>query len=65
MLNREYVPFQYVVVYIAVLQGGMGAGQWLSYGPSKFACTHTASPIATSNLGFKTLQKRQWPPTES
>jgi ATP-binding cassette subfamily B (MDR/TAP) protein 1 len=40
MLNREYIPFQYVVVYIAVLQGGMGAGQWLSYGPSKFACTH-------------------------
>lgn len=36
MLNHEYIPFQYVVVYIAVLQGGMGAGQWLSYGPSKF-----------------------------
>lgn len=51
MLKHEYIPFQYVVVYIAVLQvssfkvryqetiltkqGGMGAGQWLSYGPSR------------------------------
>ncbi|KAK3332340.1 P-loop containing nucleoside triphosphate hydrolase protein [Cercophora scortea] len=34
MLNHEYLPFQYIVVYIAVLQGGMGAGQWLSYGPN-------------------------------
>ncbi|EPE03869.1 abc transporter [Ophiostoma piceae UAMH 11346] len=30
----EYYSFQYVVVYIAVLQGGMGAGQWLSFGPN-------------------------------
>ncbi|KAM7185763.1 ABC transporter-like protein [Rhypophila sp. PSN 637] len=34
MLNHEYMPFQYIVVYIAVLQGGMGAGQWLSYAPN-------------------------------
>ncbi|KAK0628761.1 P-loop containing nucleoside triphosphate hydrolase protein [Bombardia bombarda] len=34
MLNREYLPFQYVIVFIAVLQGGIGAGQWLSYGPN-------------------------------
>jgi hypothetical protein len=53
MLNLEYTSFQYMIVYIAVLQvgtynplflqgliltriqGGLGAGQWLSYGPSK------------------------------
>ncbi|KAK3316628.1 P-loop containing nucleoside triphosphate hydrolase protein [Apodospora peruviana] len=34
MLNHEYYPFQYIVVYIAVLQGGIGAGQWLSYAPN-------------------------------
>ncbi|KAK0644568.1 P-loop containing nucleoside triphosphate hydrolase protein [Cercophora newfieldiana] len=34
MLNLEYTSFQYIVVYIAVLQGGMGAGTWLSYGPN-------------------------------
>lgn len=31
--NHEYSPFQYMVIYIAVLQGGMSAGQWLSLGP--------------------------------
>lgn len=30
----EYTPFQYMVVYIAVLQGGMSAGQWLSLSPN-------------------------------
>ncbi|EAA29583.2 P-loop containing nucleoside triphosphate hydrolase protein [Neurospora crassa] len=34
MLKGEYWPFQYMIVYIAVLQGGLGAGQWLSYGPN-------------------------------
>ncbi|EON99270.1 putative spermidine putrescine import atp-binding protein pota protein [Phaeoacremonium minimum UCRPA7] len=34
MARGEYWPFQYVIVYIAVLQGSMGAGQWLSYGPN-------------------------------
>ncbi|KAK4153850.1 P-loop containing nucleoside triphosphate hydrolase protein [Chaetomidium leptoderma] len=34
MLNLEYTSFQYIVVYIAVLQGGLGAGQWLSHGPN-------------------------------
>ncbi|RKU43010.1 hypothetical protein DL546_003196 [Coniochaeta pulveracea] len=45
MLNHEYVPFQYVVVYIAVLQGGMGAGQWLSYGPNIAKATVAANRI--------------------
>jgi len=37
MLNLEYTSFQYIVVYIAVVQGSMGAGAWLSYGPSQFS----------------------------
>ncbi|KAH8902161.1 P-loop containing nucleoside triphosphate hydrolase protein [Coniochaeta sp. PMI_546] len=45
MLKHEYVPFQYVVVYIAVLQGGMGAGQWLSYGPNIAKATVAANRI--------------------
>ncbi|KAF9882260.1 ABC multidrug transporter mdr1 [Colletotrichum karsti] len=32
--GHEYTPFQYMVVYIAVVQGGMSAGQWLSFGPN-------------------------------
>ncbi|KAL8411164.1 hypothetical protein RB596_000706 [Gaeumannomyces avenae] len=34
MAEHEYAPFQYIVVYIAVLQGGVGAGQWLSFAPN-------------------------------
>lgn len=34
LATHEYDPFQYMVVYIAVLQGGMSAGQWLSFGPN-------------------------------
>lgn len=34
MGDGEYTPFQYMVVYIAVLQGGMSAGQWLSLSPN-------------------------------
>ncbi|KAL1843116.1 hypothetical protein VTJ49DRAFT_3063 [Mycothermus thermophilus] len=34
MLNLEYTAFQYMIVYIAVLQGGLGAGRWLSHGPN-------------------------------
>lgn len=34
LADHEYSPFQYMVIYIAVLQGGMSAGQWLSLGPN-------------------------------
>jgi hypothetical protein len=60
MLSHEYNSFQYMVVYIAILQvgsldvyfqpsssltcislqGGLGAGQWLSHGPSKFLISY-------------------------
>ncbi|KAL5873576.1 hypothetical protein ACKVWH_009211 [Pyricularia oryzae] len=45
MADHEYLPFQYVVVYIAVLQGGMGAGQWLSYAPNIAQATVAANRI--------------------
>ncbi|KAL1881476.1 hypothetical protein VTK73DRAFT_3538 [Phialemonium thermophilum] len=45
MLKREYLPFQYVVVYIAVMQGGMGAGQWMSHGPNIAKATVAANRI--------------------
>ncbi|KAK3375917.1 P-loop containing nucleoside triphosphate hydrolase protein [Lasiosphaeria ovina] len=45
MLNHEYLPFQYMIVYIAVLQGGLGAGQWLSYGPNIAKASVAASRI--------------------
>ncbi|TLS26950.1 hypothetical protein PpBr36_05078 [Pyricularia pennisetigena] len=45
MADHEYLPFQYIVVYIAVLQGGMGAGQWLSYAPNIAQATVAANRI--------------------
>ncbi|ERT01099.1 hypothetical protein HMPREF1624_02338 [Sporothrix schenckii ATCC 58251] len=45
MADREYQSFQYVVVYIAVLQGGMGAGQWLSFGPNIAQASAAANRI--------------------
>lgn len=43
--DHEYSPFQYMVVYIAVLQGGMSAGQWLSFGPNVSQATTAADRI--------------------
>ncbi|KAI6372713.1 hypothetical protein MCOR25_003679 [Pyricularia grisea] len=45
MADHEYWPFQYIVVYIAVLQGGMGAGQWLSFAPNIAQATVAANRI--------------------
>lgn len=43
--DHEYTPFQYMVVYIAVLQGGMSAGQWLSLSPNISNATMAADRI--------------------
>ncbi|KAI1816680.1 ABC transporter-like protein [Poronia punctata] len=34
LITGEYATFNYLVVYIAVIQGAMGAGQWLSFAPN-------------------------------
>ncbi|KAI0150276.1 ABC transporter-like protein [Xylariaceae sp. FL1272] len=34
LISGEYMTFNYLVVYIAVIQGAMGAGQWLSFAPN-------------------------------
>jgi ATP-binding cassette, subfamily B (MDR/TAP), member 1 len=35
MLSKyELWPFNYLVVYLAIVQGSIGAGQWLSFGPN-------------------------------
>ncbi|KAG7111535.1 ABC multidrug transporter E like protein [Verticillium longisporum] len=45
LARHEYSPFQYMIVYIAVVQGGMSAGQWLSYGPNIANATAAADRI--------------------
>lgn len=34
LVSGEYIPFQYLVVYLAVVQGSQGVGQWLSFVPN-------------------------------
>ncbi|KAI0914184.1 ABC transporter-like protein [Ustulina deusta] len=34
LISGEYMTFNYLVVYIAVVQGAIGAGQWLSFAPN-------------------------------
>ncbi|KAL8389022.1 hypothetical protein RB595_008854 [Gaeumannomyces hyphopodioides] len=45
LASREYTPFQYVLVYIAVVQGAMSAGQWLSFGPNIAHATAAADRV--------------------
>ncbi|KAI6354680.1 hypothetical protein MCOR25_008503 [Pyricularia grisea] len=45
LASREYSPFQYVIVYIAVVQGAMSAGQWLSFGPNIAHATAAADRV--------------------
>ncbi|KAI2602444.1 P-loop containing nucleoside triphosphate hydrolase protein [Hypoxylon sp. NC1633] len=45
LVSGEYWTFQYLVVYIAVVQGAMGAGQWLSFGPNIAQATAAANRI--------------------
>lgn len=48
LASHEYEPFQYMVVYISVLQGGMSAGQWLSFGPNIANATSAAERILST-----------------
>ncbi|KAI0870538.1 ABC transporter-like protein [Hypoxylon argillaceum] len=34
LISGEYMTFNYLVVYIAIVQGAIGAGQWLSFAPN-------------------------------
>ncbi|CZR64744.1 related to multidrug resistance protein [Phialocephala subalpina] len=34
LASYEYWPFNYLVIYLAVVQGSISAGQWLSFGPT-------------------------------
>ncbi|KAH8671517.1 ABC transporter [Xylariales sp. PMI_506] len=45
LASHEYTQFQYMVVYIAVVQGGLSAGRWLSYGSNIAKATVAADRI--------------------
>jgi hypothetical protein len=37
MAKSELHPFNFLVVYLAIIQGSLAAGTWLSFGPSTFS----------------------------
>jgi ATP-binding cassette, subfamily B (MDR/TAP), member 1 len=64
LVSGEYYPFQYLVVYIAVLQGGAGAGQWLSFGPNIAQATAAANRILAARADAKVPLRKMPPPKE-
>ncbi|KAI1499704.1 P-loop containing nucleoside triphosphate hydrolase protein [Biscogniauxia marginata] len=50
LVSGEYWTFQYLVVYIAVVQGAIGAGQWLSFLPNVAQATAAANRIQAMRL---------------
>ncbi|KAI1266691.1 ABC transporter-like protein [Xylariaceae sp. FL1019] len=51
LISGEYTTFNYLVVYIAVIQGAMGAGQWLSFAPN----------FAQSSMAAKRIREMRIP----
>ncbi|KAL5380596.1 hypothetical protein DPSP01_007659 [Paraphaeosphaeria sporulosa] len=47
----EYHPFNFFVIYYAILQGSMAAGQWLSFGPNIAQVTAAATRIHSMRTG--------------
>ncbi|KAI1339085.1 ABC transporter-like protein [Xylariaceae sp. FL0016] len=45
LVAGEYITFQYLIVYISVVQGAIGAGQWLSFLPNIAQATAAANRI--------------------
>ncbi|GAB1202422.1 hypothetical protein APSETT445_001037 [Aspergillus pseudonomiae] len=45
LASREYDPVAFFVVYIAIIQGGQSAGQFLSFGPNMAQTTASARRI--------------------
>ncbi|KAI1114225.1 ABC transporter-like protein [Nemania sp. NC0429] len=54
LVSGEYMTFNYLVVYIAVVQGAMGAGQWLSFAPNIAQAAAAANRIQEMRLPDQT-----------
>ncbi|CAG7958159.1 unnamed protein product [Penicillium olsonii] len=50
LASREYDPVAFFVVYIAIIQGGQAAGQFLSFGPNVAQAKASANRMLTSRI---------------
>ncbi|KAI1346629.1 ABC transporter-like protein [Xylaria sp. FL0043] len=54
LISGEYMTFNYLVVYIAVVQGAIGAGQWLSFAPNIAEAAAAANRIQAMRVTEQT-----------
>ncbi|TGJ81130.1 hypothetical protein E0Z10_g7637 [Xylaria hypoxylon] len=54
LVSGEYMTFNYLVVYIAVVQGAIGAGQWLSFAPNIAEAAAAANRIQAMRVPDRT-----------
>ncbi|KAI0967564.1 ABC transporter-like protein [Xylaria arbuscula] len=54
LISGEYMTFNYLVVYIAVVQGAIGAGQWLSFAPNIAEAAAAANRIQEMRVPNRT-----------
>ncbi|KFA79500.1 hypothetical protein S40288_05346 [Stachybotrys chartarum IBT 40288] len=61
LASHEYSPFQYMIVYIAVIQGGLNAGQWLSFASNIATAKAAADRVIDIRDGDnETLHEMMW-----
>lgn len=49
LAKAELQPFPFLVVYLAIIQGTLTAGQWLSFGPSECLLLNLATDTANED----------------
>jgi ATP-binding cassette subfamily B (MDR/TAP) protein 1 len=59
LATHEYNPLQFFAVYIAVILGCEGAGQWLSFGSNIAQATASANRILSMRPRLETIQSGQ------
>ncbi|KAK6812373.1 ABC multidrug transporter E [Aspergillus parasiticus] len=67
LASREYQPTSFFVIYMAIIQGGQSAGQFLSFGPNMAQATASANRVLslrsnsstrdTASMGQKQLSR--------
>ncbi|KAF2015176.1 ABC multidrug transporter-like protein [Aaosphaeria arxii CBS 175.79] len=60
LANLELNSFTFLVVYLAIIQGSLAAGQWLSFGPNIAQVSAAANRIETMRLCNANRYEKVW-----
>ncbi|KAF2799535.1 ABC multidrug transporter-like protein [Melanomma pulvis-pyrius CBS 109.77] len=58
LASLELQPFNFLVVYLAIIQGSLAAGQWLSFGPNIAQVSAAASRIQAMRINDSDNEKK-------